>query len=156
MFFSWQLARENTVVHSFSEKGLIRLDKFDRDGLPINYERIEEIAIEAEAEEVVLDNDAEMSEVLQIKPKVEETGEAPDAEPAEIPCWNLRTDPAELYKVKGYIEKNYPRLVIREYLNEYIPLHNIELPDTDLEEFNKVYLLLEEHEEVDNIYMNVV
>lgn len=144
------------MIHSFYEKGVIRLEKWDRGGQPISYDRIEEIAIEAEAEEVVLDDPAEQSEVLEARVKSEEAPAAGEAgEEPEPACWTLRTDPAELYKVKGYLEKQHPQLVLREFHSEYIPMHRIELADQQLEEFQQLYSVLEEHEEIDNIYMNV-
>lgn len=158
MFFRWQLAKDNTVVHSFMEKGVIRLEKYDREGNPINYEQIEEMAIEAEAEEVVINDETEKTEVLSPRVINTEPAEASDpleAEENELPCWILRTDSNDLFKVKGHLEKNYTNLVIRDYQNEYIAMHKIELPDEELEEFNKMYSMLEENEEIDNIYVNV-
>jgi transcriptional/translational regulatory protein YebC/TACO1 len=156
--FRWQLARDNTVIHSFNEKGVIRLEKYDRDGQPINYEQIEEIAIEAEAEEVIVNDEDEKTQILS--PRVESSDSTEninleETDEDEQPCWTLRTDPMDLFKVKGYIEKSYPKLVLRDYMNEYIPIQKIDLPEEQLEDFNKMYTILEEHEEIDNIYVNV-
>lgn len=122
----------NTAKNQFNERGFIRISKKDREGKPITFERAEEIGIEAGAEEVVADDPETPSDT-----------------------WTLETAAEDLYPAKGFIEKNIKDVEIVDYENSLVPIHLIELSDTDLEQAAKLCDALQELEEVTKIHANI-
>lgn len=131
------MARTGALSASFTERGIVRIGKFDTQGKEITYEDAECIAIEAGAEEVEKDE----SEITASK----------DSEDT----WELFCDKNEVYYVKDHIEKRRSDVVIKDYGVEKFPLVWAHPNDDDLEELAKLNQALLELPEVHKVYINV-
>lgn len=117
------------AVHAFEEKGIVRIGKKDKDGNDIELDKVEEVAIEAEAEEVKEDGDKE-------------------------DCYLMITQPIDHTKVRAFIEKN-TNFDVRYCGTELLAMAKVEVPDNTLEIIADVVEQLEQLEEVENVYNNI-
>jgi translational activator of cytochrome c oxidase 1 len=127
------LLKEGTVKHAFDAKGMVKLSRKDRNGADISYEKAEEIAIEAGAEEV----------------------EDPEEDSDSSESWILLTAVSDLYSVKSKIEKTMSDVVIEEYDTIYKATSRIELSDEDMEKAATLCDALQESPEVAKLYDNI-
>lgn len=133
-------ARNGALVGHFMERGVVRILRKTKDGKDIDYDQAEMIAIEAEAEEVVADQEGEA--VSREKDDDEDT-------------WDLMCDKDDLYFVKDHIEKGRPDVVIKEFCIERFPNRYIELKDEELEKLAEISEALENVPDVSKVYVNV-
>lgn len=125
----WGFANEGRSDFAFRTTGLVKVAKMDKNGSDISYERAEEIAIEAEAEEVVIDEE-------------------------ENTIWFL-TDPLHHSRVRNYIEENTNFEVLDSGV-EMLPNSKIELSDEQMKQAEQVIETLEKVEGVVKIYDNIL
>lgn len=153
------------MLNFFEKKGVLYVSKYDRNSQPVPFEKIEEAAIESEAEEVVITCEEdkivpplEVPEEKDAKDK-RSSKEQPVEEESELldpsTHWKLLVSDEALMQAKSLIEKSYPDLVIQSYSIEYIAREAITLPDKDLETFHRFCQDLSEMEEFENVYSNV-
>lgn len=151
----------------FDKKGFLIISKYDKNQQPVQFEKIEEIAIESEAEEIKIE--CEEDKIVEaLKEKEEEANdkgkkskakeeeieeESDEFDPAKH--WKLVTDENGLLNAKGIIEKNYPDVIIISHSLEYVPKEPVTLSDKDLEEFSRFCADLSEVEEFEKVYTNV-
>ncbi|RWS00725.1 putative transcriptional regulatory protein-like protein [Dinothrombium tinctorium] len=136
--FNGGILREGAARFHFEEKGVIKISKTDNDGKnPLTFEKAEELAIEAGAEEVVNENDGNKSQ--------EDSDD----------CWTFKTAPEDIYSVKQYLEKNAPQYQIKEYDVQYIPLRYAQVNDKEVDQVYEFINALDENEEVTKFYHNM-
>ena len=101
--------KEGSGIQAFEPKGAVKISRKDRNGGIVTLEKAEEIGIEAEAEEVVGDEEdgADGSQPGG-------AGAQGDASQEEDSSWTLRCPPSDLYLVKSYVEKNFPDIIITD------------------------------------------
>lgn len=127
LLFRSSIAREGTIRHSFEEKGQIKIGKKDGKGNEINFEKAEEIAIEAGAEEVREEDDD---------------------------SWTFYTTPTELYNVKAFIEKELTEVEILSCELFYSPVVAVPLDDELAETVSNLVEMLSGLPEVNRVYDN--
>lgn len=120
---------DGRAMFAFQEKGVIRVKSVDRSGQTITIEKAEEVAIEADAEEVKTCEDDES--VLM-----------------------FLTEPLNCHKAKKYIEENTDLEVIDGGI-ELIPFIRVELPEETLETVATAIGELEELDEINRVYDNI-
>ena len=156
------------MLGHFNRQGFIFIRKYDKNQKPINYEMIEEIAIESEAEEVEITCDEDkIVPALEVSNQEEEKENAnkskksakcdviEEDETDDLMHWRLIVSEEGLLKVKGLIEKNYPDLIIKEHTVEYVPREPITLDEKELEVFHRFCSDLSGVEEFEKVYTNV-
>ncbi|XP_053213267.1 probable transcriptional regulatory protein THEYE_A1868 [Panonychus citri] len=135
--YNW--AREGALLKLFTQKGVVRINRIDKDGNPIDFDKAEEVGIEAGAEEVRSIEDDEES-------KSKETSET---------SWDLLMSKEDLFSVKGYIEKNRPDVVIGDFRLEYFPHLYVEISDQDIEKLSELVDAIDELPEVTKVFVNI-
>ncbi|XP_054166433.1 translational activator of cytochrome c oxidase 1-like [Oppia nitens] len=128
-FKGFAFADEGRAAFAFEEKGIVRVKDKDTKGESISLERAEEIAIEADAEEVKLCSEDE-SVLLFV------------------------TEPLFCHKTKKYIEDNTNLEVIEAGI-EMIPHMRVELPEETFQEVVTAIQELEDLEEINKVFNNV-
>ena len=121
---------EGRAMFAFQEKGIVRVKDVDKSGQKIDMEKAEEVAIEADAEEVKIDDDND--------------------EPVLV----FVTEPVSCHKAKKYIEESTNLEVIDSGI-ELIPYTRVELPEEVLETVANAIGELEELEEINRVYDNI-
>lgn len=124
------MAREGSLKHNFKERGVVSISKTSKSGNIIDFEKAEEIGIEAGAEEI-------------------DTREQNEQE------WSLITSKETLFTVKGYIEKHLTDVDIRQTYMEYFPINCVELNDEDCEKASDFLDALNELPEITKIASNI-
>ncbi|XP_074602272.1 putative transcriptional regulatory protein PERMA_0079 [Brevipalpus obovatus] len=133
-------ARNGALTSHFMERGVVRISRKTKDGSDIDFDQAEMIAIEAEAEEVVADQEGE---------------ETPGEKGDEDDTWDLMCNKDDLYFVKDHIEKRRPDVVIKEFCIERFPNRYIELKNEELEKLADISQALESLPDVSKVYVNV-
>ena len=114
------LGTQGSASHNFQQLGVIKIDKSE-----ISEDKIFELSIEAGA------NECYSSEYFH-----------------EIQC-----DMSEIYNVKKKIEKNINNFLSTDI--EWIPLNNVEINIKNKDDIVKFLEILEEDEDVQNVYTNL-
>ena len=122
-------AEEGRALFAFEEKGIVRIKDKDKDGKQIDLERAEEVAIEADAEEV--------------KPN-----------PEDDSVLLFVTETQNCHKTKKYIEENTNFEIIDSGI-ELVPYQRIDLPEDALQVVVTAIEELEDLEEINKIYNNI-
>jgi translational activator of cytochrome c oxidase 1 len=125
------IIHEGAARHAFEERGVIRLKKKVEGTGDISFEKLEEIAIEIGAEEVVED----------------------DEDPETV--WTLLTSPMDLMKVKGELEKALPGVEVLDTEPRFLPIVQVGLSDTDIDIAAELCNTLQELDEVNSVYTNI-
>jgi translational activator of cytochrome c oxidase 1 len=128
-YYGFAFAEDGRAMYAFQEKGIVRVKNKDKNGNHIDLNKAEEIAIEADAEEVKICNEDD-SVLLFI------------------------TEPLVFSKTKKYIEENTNFEIIESGL-ELLAQNRVELPDDTLQLVSNAIDELEELEEVHRIYNNI-
>lgn len=90
--------KEGSGIQAFEPKGAVKISRKDRNGASVTLEKAEEIGIEAEAEEVIGEEEDALSDAAQ----------------EDDSSWTLRCPTSDLYLVKSYVEKNFPDIIITD------------------------------------------
>ena len=122
--------KDTAVLNLFRERGYVKIRRKDKNGEDISFEKAEEIAIEAGAEEIREDEDN-----------------------AEL--WHFDVELSEMYKVKHAVEKNFPDVEIEDYDFSYVPANPIQLSDEDMEKASSLFEVLSEIEDINKVYANI-
>lgn len=99
--------KEGSGIQAFEPKGAVKISRKDKKGGIVTLERAEEIGIEAEAEEVVGDEDG-ADDSQPGGAGAQDAGQEDDS------SWTLRCPTSDLYLVKSYVEKNFPDIIITD------------------------------------------
>lgn len=126
---------------SFEERGVIVIGKKDKNGKMIDKERAEDIAIEAGAEEVGMEEEDEGKE------KGADDG-------TDVPTWTLYTMARDVMSVKGKIDE-LQDIEILEAQVRYLPVHYVLLNEKDAATAATLIERLQELEEVSMIHDNI-
>ena len=121
------IAREGTIKHAFEEKGIIKIAKKDKKDQEIAFERAEEIAIEAGAEELKDEEDD---------------------------CWTFYSTACDVYSVKAFIEKERTDIDILNCEILYKPVASLPLEDELAETVSNLVDSIASLNEVNKVYDN--
>ena len=124
------ILQPGAAKHAFEEKGVIRIKKKVGEET-VSFEKMEEIAIEVGAEEIVEDEE----------------------EPEEV--WRLITAPLDVMPVKGSIERALPGVEVLDAETRFLPIMEVPLSEADMEQAATLCNTLQEMDEVTNIYDNI-
>lgn len=128
-YIGFGFAEDGRAMHAFEEKGVLKVKNHDKNGVQIDFNKAEEVAIEADAEEVKISSEDD-SVLLFI------------------------TGPLNCLKAKKYIEENTSFQIIESGV-ELLPYIKVELPEDLLQLVSNAIDELEELEEVHKIYNNI-
>ncbi|XP_015792785.1 uncharacterized protein LOC107369336 [Tetranychus urticae] len=139
--YNW--AREGALKHLFIQRGVVKISRTDKDGNEIDFDAAEVIGIEAGAEEI------------SVPEEEEESKRNKDADAEANITWDLMVSKDDLFRVKGFIEKNRPDLVIKDFCIEYFPRSYVEIDDKAIQKLSELVDALDEIAEVQKIYVNI-
>ena len=141
--------KEGAARMSFEEKGVITIARKDRNGKEIDKDRIEEIAIEAGAEEVIDEEEEAGGE-----PTSQEGAGQLDQGDQEERAWTLQTGSKEVFVVKGKLDK-MPDIVVLDAEVRFMPIVRVPLSPEQASGVSTLIEGLQAMDEVNTIYDNI-